>query len=120
MRALTLAGHGGFEQLVYRDDLPDPGPPGPHDVRIRVQCAALNHLDVVLVAGLPGIQITPPWIVATDGAGIVDAVGADVTRVRIGDHVIVNPGVHCGVCEYCLAGEQSLCVKFAILGEHRP
>jgi NADPH:quinone reductase-like Zn-dependent oxidoreductase len=120
MRALTLTGHGGFDQLVVRDDLPDPGPPGAHEVRIRVQCAALNHLDVFLVAGLPGITIAPPWIVATDGAGIVDAIGAGVTRVRVGDHVIVNPGVHCGVCEYCRDGEQSLCVKFAILGEHRP
>lgn len=120
MRALTLAGHGGLEQLVVRDDVPDPGPPGPGQVRIRVQCAALNHLDVFLVAGIPGIQITPPWVVATDGAGIVDAIGDGVTRVRVGDHVIVNPGVSCHACEYCRAGEHSLCVKFAILGEHRP
>ena len=120
MRALTLAGHGSLDQLQVRDDLPEPGPPGPGEVRLRVVAAALNHLDVFLVAGLPGITIVPPWIVATDGAGIVDATGDGVTHVRVGDHAIVNPGVSCGTCEYCRAGEQPLCVRFAILGEHRP
>lgn len=120
MRALTLAGHGAFDQLQYRTDLPEPGAPGANEVRLRVQAAALNHLDVFLVGGLPGITITPPWIVATDGAGIVDAVGAGVTHVRPGDHVIVNPGVSCGECEYCRDGDHPLCIKFGILGEHRP
>ncbi|MBI2796569.1 MAG: zinc-binding dehydrogenase [Gemmatimonadetes bacterium] len=120
MRALTLAGHGGLDQLQLRHDLPEGPDPGPGEVRLRVMAAALNHLDVFLVAGLPGITIEPPFVVATDGAGIVDAVGAGVTHVKAGDHAIVNPGVSCGACEYCLAGEQPLCVKFAILGEHRP
>ena len=120
MRALTLAGHGGLDQLRLRDDLPEPGAPAPGEVRLRMMAAALNHLDVFLVAGLPGITIVPPFVVATDGAGIVDAVGAGVTHIRAGDHAIVNPGVSCGACEYCRAGEQSLCVAFAILGEHRP
>ncbi len=120
MRALTLAGHGGLEQLQFRTDLPDPGAPAAGEVRLRVQAAALNHLDVWLVGGLPGITITPSFVVATDGAGIVDAVGAGVTNVKAGDHVIVNPGVSCHQCEYCLSGDHPLCVKFAILGEHRP
>ena len=120
MRALTLAGHGGLDQLQYRTDLPDPGAPAAGEVRLRVQAAALNHLDVFLVGGLPGITITPPWIVATDGAGIVDAVGAGVTHVQAGDHVIVNPGVSCGECEYCRDGDHPLCIRFGILGEHRP
>ena len=120
MRALTLAGHGGFDQLQVRRDLPEPPAPAPGEVRLRVMAAALNHLDVFLVAGLPGITIAPPFVVATDGAGIVESVGAGVTHVAVGDHAIVNPGVSCGVCEYCLAGEQPLCMRFAILGEHRP
>ena len=120
MRALTLAGHGDFEQVQYRTDLPEPGAPAPGEVRLRVQAAALNHLDVWLVAGLPGITIEPPFIVATDGAGIIDAVGDGVSHVAPGDHVIVNPGVSCHACEYCRDGDHSLCVKFQILGEHRP
>ena len=120
MRALTLAGHGGFEQLELRTDLPDPGVPDVGEVRLRVQAAALNHLDVFLVGGLPGITITPPWIVATDGAGIVESVGAGVTHVAPGDHVIVNPGVSCHDCPYCRDGDHPLCVRFGILGEHLP
>ena len=81
MRALTLAGHGGLDQLQFRDDLPEPPEPAPGEVRLRVMAAALNHLDVFLVAGLPGITITPPFVVATDGAGVVDAVGSGVTNV---------------------------------------
>lgn len=120
MRALTLAGHGTLEQLELRTDLADPGAPSAGEVRLRVQAAALNHLDVWLVGGLPGITIVPPFIVATDGAGIVDAVGAGVTHVVSGDHVIVNPGVSCHACEYCRDGDHPLCVRFGIMGEHRP
>jgi NADPH:quinone reductase-like Zn-dependent oxidoreductase len=50
----------------------------------------------------------------------VDAVGDDVRDVRAGDFVIVNPGNSDRTCEYCLDGEQSLCVRYGILGEHRP
>jgi NADPH:quinone reductase-like Zn-dependent oxidoreductase len=50
----------------------------------------------------------------------VDAVGDDVRDVRVGDFVIVNPGISDRTCEYCLDGEQSLCVRYGILGEHRP
>ncbi len=120
MRALTLAGHGTLDQLQYRTDMPDPGAPGPDQVRLRMQAAALNHLDVWLVGGLPGITMTPPFIVATDGAGIVDAVGSGVSHVQPGDHVIVNPGVSCQQCAYCLDGDHPLCMSFGILGEHRP
>lgn len=120
MRALTLSGHGTLDVLEYRTDLPEPGDPGPGEVRLAIQAAALNHLDVFLVAGLPGITIQPPFVVATDGAGIVDAVGAGVTHVAPGDHVIVNPGTSCGTCAYCTEGDQPHCLRFGILGEHRP
>lgn len=89
-------------------------------MRLRVEAAALNHLDLFVVGGLPGVTITPPWVVGSDGAGVVDAVGADVTRVRPGDRVVVNPGHACGACAYCLAGEQPLCPRYRILGEHDP
>lgn len=120
MRALTISAHGGFDQVEFRADLPEPKLSRPSDVLIRVQAAALNHLDVFLVGGLPGITITPPWILGTDGCGIVEQVGSDVTLVKPGDLVVVNPGISDRTCEYCLAGEQPLCLKFGILGEHLP
>lgn len=120
MRALTIPAHGGLEQLDLRDDLPIPELAAPDDVRVRIHCAALNHLDLFVVRGLPGVTITPPWILGADGAGVVDATGAGVQGLTKGDHVIINPGISCRSCEYCRAGEHSLCIRFGILGEHRP
>ena len=119
MRALTISAHGGLDQLQLRD-LPTPELRASTDVRVRVHAAALNHLDLFMIGGLPGIAITPPWVVGSDAAGLVDAVGDDVRDVRVGDFVIVNPGISDRTCEYCLDGEQSLCVRYGILGEHRP
>jgi NADPH:quinone reductase-like Zn-dependent oxidoreductase len=120
MRALTISQHGGLEQLQLRDDLPTPELVDSTSVRVRIRAAALNHLDLWTIGGLPGITIRPPWVLGADGAGVVDAIGNDVTRVRPGDIVFINPGISCRRCEYCLDGEHSLCVRFGILGEHHP
>lgn len=93
---------------------------GPGDVRIRISAGALNHLDLFVVKGLPGVTIAPQWVLGCDGAGVVESVGDGVTTVNPGDRVIINSGISCHVCEYCKAGEHSLCMKFAVLGEHRP
>ncbi|HVE77705.1 MAG TPA: zinc-binding dehydrogenase [Gemmatimonadaceae bacterium] len=87
---------------------------------MRIAAAALNHLDLFVVAGLPGVVITPPWVMGADGTGIVDQVGADVRHVAPGDRVVINPGLSCRRCEFCLAGEHSLCVRYRLLGEHAP
>lgn len=110
MRALTISAHGGPEQLELRDDLPIPTPAA-GEVRIRVLAAALNRLDLFVLGGIPGVTITPGWIMGADAVGIID--GTD-------DLVVVNPGLSDGTCEYCRRGEQSLCVHFKLLGEHTP
>ena len=79
-------------------------------MRVRVLAASLNHLDLFVLKGLPGATIQPPWIMGADAVGILD--GTD-------DLVVVNPGLSDGTCEYCRRGEQSLCVQFRLLGEHR-
>ncbi|MGZ8455608.1 MAG: zinc-binding dehydrogenase [Gemmatirosa sp.] len=120
MHSLSLSAHGDLDQLEYRDDVPEPQLGSARDVRVRVHAAALNHLDLFMVGGLPGITIVPPFVVGSDGAGVVESVGAEVTHVRPGDRVAINPGTSCGVCEYCLEGEQPLCPRYQIFGEHRP
>jgi NADPH:quinone reductase-like Zn-dependent oxidoreductase len=117
---LTIAAHGGLDQLAVRDDLPMPQLQRPNEVRVRMRAAALNHLDLFVVRGLPGVTITPPWVLGADGAGVIDAVGDDVRNVNVGDTVVINPGISDRTCEYCRDGEQSLCVRFGILGEHLP
>ncbi|HEX4634114.1 MAG TPA: zinc-binding dehydrogenase, partial [Gemmatimonadales bacterium] len=59
-------------------------------------------------------------IVGADGAGVIDAVGPGVTRVKVGNRVMINPGISDRTCEFCRAGEHSLCIKYKILGEHLP
>jgi NADPH:quinone reductase-like Zn-dependent oxidoreductase len=120
MRALTISAHGGLDRLELRDDLPVPELETDTDVRVRVHAGALNHLDLFVVSGLPGVTITPPWIMGGDGAGVVDAVGSAVRAVVPGDRVVINPGISDRTCEYCLRGEQSLCIRFRLLGEHLP
>ncbi|HEX4685003.1 MAG TPA: alcohol dehydrogenase catalytic domain-containing protein, partial [Gemmatimonadaceae bacterium] len=120
MRALTISSHGGLDRVEYRDDLPVPELTRPADVRIRVRAAALNHLDLFVLEGLPGVTIRPPWIMGADASGIVDEVGSDVRGLAAGDHVIVNPGISDRTCDFCLAGEQPLCPRYALLGEHLP
>ncbi len=82
--------------------------------------AALNRLDLFVAGGRPGLRYTFPHILGSDGAGVVERVGPAVSRVKPGDRVMVNPGVSCGRCEWCEAGEQPLCPAFGVLGEHRP
>ena len=120
MRALTISAHGGLEQLKYRTDLEKPQLRSPNDVRVRIRTAALNHLDLFVIEGLPGVTITPRWIMGGDGAGVIDDVGDDVRGIRPGDRVIINPGISDRSCEYCLRGEESLCVRYKLLGEHLP
>ena len=119
MRALTISAHGGLDQVTFRDDVPIPELRAATDVRVRLAAAALNHLDLFVVEGLHGVTIVPPWVLGADGTGTVESVGSAVTTVAPGDRVVLNPGISCHVCAYCLAGEQSLCVEFALLGEHR-
>ena len=119
MRALTISAHGGTEQLEFRTDIPVPEPT-PGTVRVRIEAAALNHLDVFTLGGLPGIKITPGWVMGGDGCGSVDAVGAGVHSIKEGDRIVINPGISDGTCEFCQRGEQSLCIRFRLLGEHLP
>jgi NADPH:quinone reductase-like Zn-dependent oxidoreductase len=118
MRALTLVGTGGLEHLGVQE-LPDPVIQSPSDVLVRVQAAALNRLDLLVAAGLPGVKYEFPHIVGSDGAGIVQQVGAEVEQVRPGDRVMINPTLSCGECRACQAGEESLCERLRVIGEHR-
>src|SRR5204862_2600699 len=95
-------------------DLPDPVP-GPGEARIALKAAALNHLDIWVREGL-GAQIPMPHVGGCDGAGVVDAVGPGVTSVKPGDPVMIAPGLSCGECPDCLAGRESRCVAFRIVG----
>jgi NADPH:quinone reductase-like Zn-dependent oxidoreductase len=116
MRALYIEAHGDLDQLKLGDrPLPEPGP---GQVRVRLRRAALNHLDLWVVRGLPGVPIELPHIPGADGAGVIDALGPGVSGLELGQEVVFDAGLSCGTCEMCLKGEQSLCVSFGVMGEH--
>jgi NADPH:quinone reductase-like Zn-dependent oxidoreductase len=116
MKAVFFEKHGDASVLQY-GERPTPEP-GRGQVRVAVRAAALNHLDIFVRNGIPDVPL--PQIPGADGSGVVDAVGDGVDGLHAGDRVLIQPGLYCNVCEFCRAGEQSLCVKFQILGEHAP
>ncbi len=115
MKAITLKQHGGTEVLEYVD-FPAPEP-GPGQVQVQIKAAALNRLDIWVRKGWPGIRLEYPHILGADGAGLISAIGAGVTQVHVGDRVVINSNLSDGVCEFCAAGQDNLCVRWALLGE---
>jgi NADPH:quinone reductase-like Zn-dependent oxidoreductase len=116
MRAVFIESHGGPE-VVRVGELPEPEPEA-GQVRVRVVAAALNHLDLWVRRGIPGIEQAFPHVLGADGAGVVDATGPGVEGVAAGDEVYIQPGLFCGRCEFCRQGEESMCIRYRLLGEH--
>src|SRR5579863_77392 len=101
MKAVVFTEHGGPEVLKYTD-APDPKPRA-DEVLVRVRACALNHLDLWIRKGIPGIQIPMPHINGSDIAGEIATVGELVTGIRVGEKVLLQPGISCGRCAACLA-----------------
>jgi NADPH:quinone reductase-like Zn-dependent oxidoreductase len=116
MRGLGFREHGGLDRVEFVD-VPEPSP-GPGEVRVRVRAAAFNRLDRFVLAGIPGVPIERPHVLGSDVAGEVDALGEGVVDLDGGARVLANPGLWDGTCAACLAGEQSSCRSYRILGEH--
>ncbi|WP_224334753.1 zinc-binding dehydrogenase [Haloprofundus halobius] len=116
MKAVQFSAHGDRDVIEY-GDFSDPEPDA-DEVLVDIKAGALNHLDIWTRKGMPGIDLEMPHIPGSDAAGVVEAVGEDVTRFEEGDHVAVSAGVWCGQCEFCRDGDVARCVRFHIIGEH--
>jgi NADPH:quinone reductase-like Zn-dependent oxidoreductase len=117
MKALTLVAVGGLQHLRVQE-LPEPGIQSTDQVLVEIRAAALNRLDLFVAGGLPGVTYSFPHIMGSDGAGVVRAVGSAVRQLSPGDRVIVNPTLSCGQCAACKEGENSLCARLRVIGEH--
>jgi NADPH:quinone reductase-like Zn-dependent oxidoreductase len=117
MQAVIFSQHGGPEVLKFTE-APDPQIKA-NEVLVEVHACALNHLDVWVRAGLPGIKIPLPHILGNDVAGVAREVGELVTWVKPGDEVMLQPGVSCGHCAECLAGRDNMCIEYDIIGSGR-
>jgi NADPH:quinone reductase-like Zn-dependent oxidoreductase len=117
MKAVVFHQHGGPEVLAFAEA---PAPTiKPDEVLVAVKACALNHLDIWVRSGLPGIKIPFPHILGNDISGVVREVGELVTWVKASDEVMVQPGVSCGHCGECLAGRDNFCRDYDILGYRR-
>src|SRR6185437_7857738 len=112
MKAVRIHEFGGPEVLRY-DDAPDPQL-RKDQVLVRVRACAMNHLDLWVRKGLPGVKL--PHINGSDIAGEVVEAGEYVRGWNQGTRVIVAPMHYCGQCASCLAGVQNLCREFTVLG----
>jgi len=114
MRAVRFHAHGGPEVLKL-EEIPEPRI-AQNQVLVRIKACALNHLDLWLRKGLPGVKVPLPHIPGSDIAGEVAAVGELCTRVKVGERVVISPGRSCGQCAHCLEGRDNLCPSYQIIG----
>jgi NADPH:quinone reductase-like Zn-dependent oxidoreductase len=114
MHAVRFHRHGGPDVLVY-EEAPDPSARQGWAV-VRVRACALNHLDLWQRRGLDRVTIPLPHISGADVAGEIAAVGDGVGEWHAGQRVMVQPGLSCGRCAACLAGEDNYCPRYDVLG----
>jgi len=112
MKAVRIHEFGGPEVLRY-EDVPDPQP-RKDQVLVRVKACAMNHLDIWVRKGLPGVNL--PHILGSDIAGEIVAVGEYVTGFKSGQRVLLAPMHFCNHCAKCVFGLQNQCREFTALG----
>jgi len=112
MKAVRIHEFGGPEVLRF-EDIPDPRP-RKDEVLVRVRACAMNHLDLWVRKGLPGVKL--PHILGSDIAGEIVEAGEYITGLRPGQRVLLAPMHFCNHCAKCAAGLQNRCPEFTVLG----
>jgi len=112
MKEVRIHELGGPEVLRY-EDVPDPKP-RQDQVLVRVKACALNHLDIWVRKGLPGVNL--PHILGSDVAGEIVEAGEYITGFKPGQRVLLAPMHFCNHCAKCAAGLQNQCREFTVLG----
>ena len=112
MKAVRIHQFGGPEVLTY-ESISDPQL-RKDQVLVRVKACSLNHLDLWVRKGLPGVKL--PHILGSDIAGEIVELGEYVTGLQPGQRVLVAPMHFCGRCVRCVAGQQNQCREFTVIG----
>jgi len=118
VRAIHITQHGGPEVLELVD-LPVPEP-GPGEVRVRVAAVSVNHLDIWVRRGMPGVDIPMPHVPGCDGTGHIDALGSGVEGPATGTPVLLEPGFTLTDGPEVAEGLDHLAPDYGIRGEHAP
>jgi len=113
MKAVRFHEFGG-PSVLQIDDIDEPTCK-PNEVKIKIIASGINHLDIWVRKGLPWINF--PWILGSDGSGIIHEIGSNVSKWIVGDEVVVHPGYSCGNCKYCNNKNENYCSNYGIMGE---
>ena len=116
MKAVFLNGHGGNE-VVQIGERPTPERQ-PGEVLLRMSASTLNQVDLYMRNSGAGITHQLPQVMGIEGFGHVHACDAD-SGFAVGQPVLIHAGIACGVCEFCQRGDDVLCTRIALVGEHR-
>ena len=114
MKAILFRQHGGPEVLTY-SEVPTPTLES-NEVLVELKAAALNNLDLSIRRGIPSWPTPLPHIPGSDGAGVVAEVGSGVSERKIGERVLIAPGLSCGNCSACRTGDDNVCSTYHALG----
>src|SRR5262245_32897984 len=117
MRAVYFERFGAPDVLTF-GDRPAPSPK-PGEALVRVRACAVNHLDLWVRGGLPGLEPEMPHILGNDIVGEITELGAGVTHLSLGQKTLVNPTLSCGHCEACANGDDNLCREYDVIGRKR-
>ncbi len=117
MKAVFFESFGGPEVLQY-GTRPDPVPRA-GEALVRVRACGINHLDLWVRRGLPGLSPEMPHVLGNDIAGEVVALGDGVSHLKTGQRTLVLPTLSCGVCHACMNGDDNLCRQYDVLGRGR-
>jgi NADPH:quinone reductase-like Zn-dependent oxidoreductase len=115
MKAAVIKEHGSADSIVFEDrPIPSPLETG---YLVKVKACGLNHLDTWVRRGVPGHKFPLPMVPGCDITGVVEKAGLAAKKFKVGDRVIVNPGLSCGHCVSCDSGRDHLCTSFGLMGE---
>ena len=115
MKAVRIHSHGGLDVLKY-DSLDEPVC-NSASIKVKIKASALNHLDIWVRNGIPGINIPLPLIMGSDASGEIIEIGSNVNKFNIGDNIVVQPGTFPDDCKYVLDGKENYSYNYGILGE---
>jgi len=115
MKAVRIHEHGSIDVLKW-EEVPIPSI-SKSQVLVAIKAAALNHLDIWVRKGIPGVPL--PCTLGSDGSGVVKEIGSEVSSVKVGDEVLIQPLDYCENCRFCEMGRENYCESWGILGENQ-
>ena len=115
MKAVFINEFGDVDKLNY-SEVPDPIIKK-NSITVNIKASSINHLDLWVRKGIASDKSKLPIILGADGSGTITSINSKNSIYKIGDDVIIQPGIFCGNCVYCKNSKENYCIEYGILGE---